>query len=157
MAPCPGFDEGAVDGARADVPALLHELGAALSELSLRFAVTSGVHPTDLRAISLIREAEKPLAMGQLAERLELTTGAVTGLVDRLERSGLVRRVRDPADRRRVHLECTERGGQVAGEYLGRLAARLGAPIADLDHAELAAVHRFLRQAIDGVRGGPPR
>lgn len=43
-----------------------------------------------------------PMTAGQLAELTGLTTGAVTGMIDRLERAGFVRRERDPHDRRRV-------------------------------------------------------
>ena len=55
------------------------------------------------------------LTMGDLARRVAVTEKTVTGLVDRLERDGLVPRVRDDADRRVVHVRLT-----VAGEALHR-------------------------------------
>jgi DNA-binding MarR family transcriptional regulator len=48
--------------------------------------------------------------MGELAEALEVTPRTVTGLVDNLERDGLVRRVDDPSDRRSVYAEVTDKG-----------------------------------------------
>ena len=48
--------------------------------------------------------------MGELAETLDITPRTVTGLVDNLERDGLVRRVADPADRRSVYAEITDQG-----------------------------------------------
>jgi DNA-binding MarR family transcriptional regulator len=48
--------------------------------------------------------------MGDLAEMLEVSPRTVTGLVDNLERDGLVRRVDDPNDRRSVYAEMTEKG-----------------------------------------------
>src|ERR1017187_677238 len=60
-----------------------------------------GMSATDLHAINLL-DIEGPITAGRLAELMSLTTGAVTGVLDRLERAGLVRREADPADRRRV-------------------------------------------------------
>jgi DNA-binding MarR family transcriptional regulator len=64
-------------------------------------ATSLGMNPTDLRCLELL--AREPEATpSRLAELLGLTTGAVTGILDRLERTGFVRREADPADRRRV-------------------------------------------------------
>jgi DNA-binding MarR family transcriptional regulator len=60
-----------------------------------------GMSATDLHATNLL-DIEGPITAGRLAELMGLTTGAVTGVLDRLERAGLVRREADPADRRRV-------------------------------------------------------
>ncbi|MBC8163701.1 MAG: MarR family transcriptional regulator, partial [Roseiflexaceae bacterium] len=47
-----------------------------------------------------------PMTAGQLAELTGLTTGAITGMIDRLERAGYVRRESDPHDRRRVVVQA---------------------------------------------------
>ncbi len=60
-----------------------------------------GINPTDLECLAIIGETGA-LTAGQLAELTGLTTGAITGVIDRLERAGYVRREQDPADRRRV-------------------------------------------------------
>jgi DNA-binding MarR family transcriptional regulator len=60
-----------------------------------------GVTAVDQRALALIA-GKGPLAAGELAREIHLTPGAVTGVADRLERAGLVRREPDPGDRRRV-------------------------------------------------------
>jgi DNA-binding MarR family transcriptional regulator len=60
-----------------------------------------GVNPTDLGALCLLL-LHGPAPAGRLAELTGLTTGAVTGVVDRLEKGGFVRREVDPADRRKV-------------------------------------------------------
>ena len=49
-------------------------------------------------------------AMGELAEMLEVSPRTITGLVDNLERDGLVKRVDDPNDRRSIYAEITENG-----------------------------------------------
>jgi DNA-binding MarR family transcriptional regulator len=55
-------------------------------------------------------EAEEPLPLGQLAERLACVKSNITQLVDRLETDGLVRRVPDSEDRRSTRAEITEEG-----------------------------------------------
>lgn len=64
-------------------------------------AARFGLHTTDLECLDLIYLREQVTA-GELASATGLTTGAMTALLDRLERSGYVERVRDAADRRRV-------------------------------------------------------
>lgn len=60
-----------------------------------------GLGATDSRAWSILDETG-PITAGELAERTGLTTGAVTGIIDRLEEAGWVRRDADPGDRRKV-------------------------------------------------------
>jgi DNA-binding MarR family transcriptional regulator len=61
------------------------------------------VNRTDLRCIDIL-DQEGPTPAGKLAELMGLTTGATTALIDRLEQSGFVQRVRDPHDRRVVYV-----------------------------------------------------
>jgi len=66
-----------------------------------------GISATEFESMDLISH-NQPMSAGHLAMRCGLTTGAITGIVDRLERAGLVKRVRDPEDRRRVLLTPVE-------------------------------------------------
>ena len=63
-----------------------------------------GLNPTDVRCVDLL-DQHGTMTAGALAELAGLSTGAVTFLLDRLERAGFVRRVRDLEDRRRVLVE----------------------------------------------------
>jgi DNA-binding MarR family transcriptional regulator len=81
-----------------------------------------GVSETDLRCLNIIENSRK-LGAGELATRSGLTGGAVTGVIDRLERAGYARRVSDPADRRRVWVEVTPAFYQCAERIWGPLAA----------------------------------
>ncbi|MFD9003245.1 MarR family winged helix-turn-helix transcriptional regulator [Streptomyces sp. NPDC059582] len=64
-----------------------------------------GLNVTDLTCLGFIIEAaDQPLTAGALAERANLTTGAITGVITRLERAGYAHRHNDPADRRRVRV-----------------------------------------------------
>src|SRR5690242_18148278 len=60
-----------------------------------------GMTVTDMQVIDILDSAG-PTTAGQLADLTGLTTGAITGMLNRLETSGLVRRERDPSDGRRV-------------------------------------------------------
>jgi DNA-binding MarR family transcriptional regulator len=60
-----------------------------------------GVNITDHKCAGILAQ-RGPITAGELAQRTGLTTGAITGVIDRLERAGFARRVRDETDRRRV-------------------------------------------------------
>jgi len=70
-----------------------------------RIAERMGLSATDHKALELIGQAQGPLTAGRIAELTGLSTGAVTGVMDRLEKAGLARRVRDTVDRRKVLIE----------------------------------------------------
>ena len=67
-------------------------------------ATFAGINRTDFRCLDILDRGGQMTA-GQLATSARLTSGAITAVVDRLEATGLVHRVRDPADRRRVLIE----------------------------------------------------
>lgn len=69
-----------------------------------------GLSLAKLGALRHLSEANEPLPLGQLAERIACVKSNVTQLVDRLEADGLVRRVPDPADRRSVRAAITDEG-----------------------------------------------
>jgi DNA-binding MarR family transcriptional regulator len=65
-----------------------------------------GLNRTDMRCTDVL-DREGRVTAGRLAEATGLTSGAITTVIDRLERAGFARRVNDPADRRRVLVELT--------------------------------------------------
>lgn len=64
-----------------------------------------GINATDLECMGVIQRG--PAAAGQLAAATGLTTGAITGVIDRLERAGFAKRTPDESDRRRVLVRMT--------------------------------------------------
>lgn len=66
-----------------------------------------GLSATEFEAMDMISRYQ-PMTAGKLSKYCGLTTGAITGLVDRLARAGTARRVRDPEDRRRVFIVPVE-------------------------------------------------
>jgi DNA-binding MarR family transcriptional regulator len=76
-----------------------------------------GVNRTDGRVMDLLEQHGR-LTAGRLAEASGLTTGAITAVIDRLERVGYVQRVADPDDRRRVLVELTDKARMAAYELM---------------------------------------
>lgn len=111
------------------------------------FAAQQGLHPTDVAALTRIMVAEEagaPLTAGALAEELALTSGAVTSVVDRLERAGYVVRVRDHGDRRKVLLQYSPAGRSLADEFLVPFTRRGELVMGQFTAAELDVVRRYL-------------
>jgi DNA-binding MarR family transcriptional regulator len=81
-----------------------------------------GINRTDLRCLDVIHR-EGPVPAGRLADATGLTTGAITTVLDRLERAGYARRVRDPEDRRRVLVEITPEAFAGSVDYYAAHAA----------------------------------
>jgi DNA-binding MarR family transcriptional regulator len=105
-----------------------------------------GVSVTDLHCLNIV-ESRNGLTAGELAVESGLTTGAVTAVVDRLERAGYARRVRDEHDRRKVKVEVTEGFSTRAGEIWGPVAADWQAALAErFSAAELTTIAAFLTQ-----------
>jgi DNA-binding MarR family transcriptional regulator len=67
-------------------------------------AALAGVNETDWQCLDVL-DWTGPITAGEVARRVGLTSGAVTGVIDRLEGLGLVRRRTDPSDRRKVIVE----------------------------------------------------
>ncbi|WP_437289761.1 MarR family winged helix-turn-helix transcriptional regulator [Sorangium sp. So ce406] len=61
-------------------------------------------------------ESFQDLSLSTLSERIRAQNSTVTGIVDRMEREGLVRRERSKADRRVVHIRLSEKGARLARE-----------------------------------------
>jgi DNA-binding MarR family transcriptional regulator len=81
-------------------------------------ATYAGLNRTDFRCLDII-DREGPLTAGDLAAASRLTSGAITAVLDRLEGRGLVHRIRDAADRRRVLVQAApnlmEQGAAIFG------------------------------------------
>jgi DNA-binding MarR family transcriptional regulator len=84
-------------------------------------AALLGINQTDFRCVDIIQRSGR-ITAGDLARDSGLTTGAVTAVIDRLERAGYARRVADPSDRRRVLVEITPELLKKTEEYYGPLA-----------------------------------
>jgi len=132
------------------------QLSAATIMFHQAIADRLGMNITDHKCADILSRTGAMTA-GELAQYTGLTTGAITGVIDRLEKGGFVRRVRDPDDRRRVTVEpVAKRIEQVIGplfDSMGRAATEL---CAEYSTEELAVICDFtaraLQMAIDEAR-----
>jgi DNA-binding MarR family transcriptional regulator len=122
------------------------------------FARAHGLGRNDLNAIMWISQGTRsghPITSGELASLLGLGAPATTGLVDRLESAGHVRRERDPHDRRKVTIVMQPPALQLAMEFfvpLGRLMHDTVADIGPEDLQRVTAVVRLLTTAVTKAR-----
>lgn len=146
---------------------LLRRMNGEFGRATQDFAQSQGLHPTDVQALVEILDAgdHGPVTPGVLRERLQLSSGAVTACLDRLERAGHIRRARDSTDRRIVHLHYAPRGREVAREYFRPLAQATEAVRRRFSDAELRVAAEFLAAMNEELTArrrhpdekGPPR
>ncbi|MFD3875267.1 MarR family winged helix-turn-helix transcriptional regulator [Streptomyces sp. NPDC058623] len=130
---------------------LLRAMNAEFNRISQEFAQAQGLHPTDVQALIAVLDAEHeedagPMTPGRLGRRMNLTSGAVTACLDRLEKAGHISRVRSADDRRVVHVHYAQAGRVAAREYFRPLATSTDAVRAQFDADELHVVVRFLAE-----------
>ncbi|MFD5639494.1 MarR family winged helix-turn-helix transcriptional regulator [Streptomyces sp. NPDC127077] len=109
-----------------------------------------GLNVTDLTCLGFLMEAStagESLVAGDLAERARLTTGAVTGVLNRLEKAGYIRRTADPGDRRRVYVVMEETAQERVLEIYGPVYQRLAALFADYGPDEIAVLADWFTKA----------
>jgi DNA-binding MarR family transcriptional regulator len=109
-------------------------------------AARLGVNPTDVECLGVISAAENVTA-GDLARATGLTTGAITGIVDRLEKAGLARRARDADDRRKVYVRMTAAGRAKAAALYGSLGRAVDRLAAKYSAAEVALLTRYFDES----------
>jgi DNA-binding MarR family transcriptional regulator len=120
-----------------------HLLGSRLAQSHQRTADAVGIGVTDLLCLEMVSAGE-PLTAGQLAEQVGLTPGAVTGVLDRLERGGFIERERDPEDRRRILVRLDPTRQRDMARLLDPLAGALAEVTVDTSDADLRRITDFL-------------
>ena len=103
-----------------------------------------GINRSDGRALDILDRAG-PISAGELAREASLSTAAITALLDRMERAGYVRRVRDTVDRRRVLVEMTDEARRRAWAIRGPIAEEAPALLAAYSDEDLIVIRDFLR------------
>jgi DNA-binding MarR family transcriptional regulator len=120
-----------------------------------------GINQTDNRCLDVLTRLG-PITAGELAREAGLTTGGVTAVVDRLERAGFARRVRDDEDRRRVVIEVEPEFFERAMIFWGPMKEAWDAHAARLTREQLEFLLQFMidsnelgAQQIERIRALP--
>lgn len=130
----------------------MRDLGREMSDATIRMheaiALKAGLTGTDHKYLGYLIGGE-PTTAGQLARMTGLTTGAVTGLIDRLEKRQFVRRRYDDEDRRKIYIEpIRENIARAMGTTFIELQRRMGSMMAQFDEAEQRVIERYMRTVI---------
>ncbi|MBG6180798.1 MarR family winged helix-turn-helix transcriptional regulator [Arthrobacter sp. CAN_A1] len=128
----------------------LRGVNRAAAEVDHALGSKINLRPLDYSAVGHVMSREgEPLGPAELGNRLGISTGSATELVDRLERAGHLIRIRDGKDRRRVHLRPTEEAvDRILGE-LRPLFDSLDALTTEFTSDEQRAIGRYLRLATE--------
>jgi DNA-binding MarR family transcriptional regulator len=98
-----------------------------------------------LHVLGVIERADAPPSMRSLAEAIGASPASATGIVDRMERRGLVRRLRDEADRRIVRVDVTNAGRDLLDSFAAERRETLADLLDDLSTSELDGLLRGVR------------
>jgi DNA-binding MarR family transcriptional regulator len=107
-----------------------------------------GINLTDLRVLGILDRMGR-LTASELADEAGLTTGSTTTLVDRLERAGYARRIRDTEDRRRVFVELTDGARGRMEKIWGPIGAEAGEMVGRYTKKELRLLVDYLERGRD--------
>lgn len=148
--------------ARRDIVTRLQQLTTESRHVAAVFGAQEGLSTTDLDALLHVMHAQQqgdPATPGGIAEALGLTSGAATGVIDRLAKMGHVVRVRDEHDRRIVRVHFADQARDVARGFFAPLGALADEVMASYSPQELDVVTRFLGEMSEAMRehGRGPR
>jgi DNA-binding MarR family transcriptional regulator len=142
-------DRDVVDELSEEIAELVHHLVNAWDAYFEARVREMDVGLTGRQALALWM-AGRPLSMGELSMQLGCDPSSATGIVDRLENKGLVRRVADEADRRAKRVELTPDGRRLRRRIEQRLAAARPS-VAGLTRTEQRQLRDLLRKAMAGL------
>lgn len=132
------------------VLAVMPDWGHAVSQLNALVADRMGVTLSDLDCLDALNK-HGPATATELGRFVDLTSGSVSRMIDRLEAAGCVTRVQDPHDRRRVLIEPTADGLDRVRSYYAGLAACTLDDLTEFTEAELGVIQRFVERARDST------
>lgn len=124
---------------------MLRRMGAASALHSQAVARRVGLASVDLECLDMILLAG-PVTAGQIMEHTKLTSGAVTGLIDRLAKKGYVERAADPQDRRKVIVRIVPEALRPLRDLFAPMAERSAALMRQYSAEELALIAGFVEK-----------
>lgn len=131
---------------------VIGDLGREFSDATLflheSIAASAGLSGADHKYLSILMK-HGPMTAGQLAEQSGLTTGAVTGVINRLEKRELVKREFDPEDRRKIIIVPQYQNAMaLLGGIFAELQGKILALLATFSEDERSTIEKYLRESI---------
>jgi DNA-binding MarR family transcriptional regulator len=142
----------ALAGRRAQLAALIRQYQRDTDAFDQAVAERCGLSRTDFRCLDLVLElttAGSAVTPMRLAEAADLTPSTITSVLDRLERAGFVRRIREQADRRQVLIQLTATFAEVTEEIFAPVAAEGAGQLRQLSDADVETLIAFFSHAHD--------
>lgn len=120
-------------------------LAVGLVRLLHRMSERSGMNPTDFQCYTLLRVSGS-MTPGEIADSLRLSTGSVTGVIDRMEARGLVERAPHPLDRRKIAVRLVEGAERLAARTAPGMREVMTAMHEDYPAEDLEVIVGWLNQ-----------
>ncbi|QIY71100.1 MarR family transcriptional regulator [Streptomyces sp. RLB1-33] len=131
------------------VSRLARTMGDRMEKAYTPFGISRG----EFDVLATLRRSDAPYTLSprQLSATLMLTTGGMTGRLDKLERAGLLRRSPDPHDRRGLQVTLTDKGLRLIDEAVGAGLAVQTEALAHLDEERAGQLADLLRELMTGT------
>ena len=139
-----------LDSAAMEVFGRIFRLARAMGDRMEKAYVPHGISRGEFDVLATLRRADEPYTLSprELSATLMLTTGGMTGRLDKLERAGLLRRSPDPHDRRGLQVTLTEKGLALIDEAVGSGLATQTAALSGLAADEADQLADLLRKLL---------
>lgn len=144
-----------LDTAAMEVFGRIYRLARAMGDRTEKAYARFGIGRGEFDVLATLRRAGEPYTLSprQLSSTLMLTTGGMTGRLDKLERAGLVRRSPDPHDRRGLQVTLTEEGLSRVDEAVGAGVDAQTEALAALDPEKAGQLADLLRDLLTATEG----
>ncbi|WP_053852614.1 MarR family winged helix-turn-helix transcriptional regulator [Streptomyces sp. NRRL B-24085] len=135
----------------------VYRLSRAMGDRVEKAYAPYGISRGEFDVLATLRRAGEPYTLSprRLSSTLMLTTGGMTGRLDRLERAGLLRRSPDPHDRRGLQVTLTDKGLNVIDEAVGAGLTVQTDALSALDDEEAGQLADLLRKLLEGTQNSP--
>jgi DNA-binding MarR family transcriptional regulator len=139
-----------LDTAAMEVFGRIFRLSRAMGDRMEKAYTPHGISRGEFDVLATLRRAGEPYTLSprELSATLMLTTGGMTGRLDKLERAGLLRRSPDPHDRRGLQVTLTEKGLALIDEAVGSGLTAQTAALSGLDAEQAGQLADLLRKLL---------
>jgi DNA-binding MarR family transcriptional regulator len=142
-----------LDTAAMEVFGRVFRLARTMGDRMEKAYAPHGISRGEFDVLATLRRSDAPYTLSprQLSATLMLTTGGMTGRLDKLERAGLLRRSPDPHDRRGLQVTLTDKGLRLIDEAVGAGLAVQTEALAHLDEERAGQLASLLRELLMGT------